>query len=246
VTLFFTAIFLILGFTVQSAFGFGVALISLPLLTLVLPITQITPLLAMLSMTLSVAIVWNTWRSIDRDIMWRLLLTASLGVPLGISFLVFIDEGIVKMTLGSVIVFFGAQALLSIKPKKPMPAAAVWPFGFVIGVLGGAYNLLGGPLVMCLQWAKLEAKTFRATVHATSLLLNLIIIIAYGSGGLLSKATLVNFSAGIIPMVIGGLLGNVLVKKINEDQFHKIIYAVLVVMGAMLIISGYQATSSNP
>jgi len=240
-TLFLTTVFLVLASTIQSAFGFGIALVSLPLLTLVLPITEITPLLAMLSMTLSVAIVWHTWRDIEKQVLWRLLLTAAFGVPVGVSFLVLVNPGIVKMTLGIVIVLVSVNALLVFKPTSVMPTAAMWPAGFVIGILGGAYNLLGGPLVMCLQWAKLDAKTFRATVHAFSLLLNLIIVLVYGGGGLLSKATLTNFAAGLIPLVIGGFLGNILVKKINEDQFKRYLYLLLVVMGGTLIVSGFKA-----
>jgi len=240
-TLLFAAIFIILAFTVQSAFGFGSAILSIPALTLVMPITQITPLIAMLTITLSVGIVWTTWRDIDSGIMWRLLLTASLGVPLGISFLVFVDEAIVKMTLGAIVVAVSVNVLMALKPIGPMPATAVWPFGFVIGVLGGAYSLLGIPLVMCLQWAKLDAKTFRATIHAFSLCLSTITLIFYGGSGLLSTATLTNYALGLIPMLIGGVLGNVLVNKVKEEQFHKIIYRLLVVMGASLILSGYKA-----
>ena len=238
-TLFLTAVFLVLASTIQSAFGFGVALVSLPLLTLVLPITQITPLLAMLSMTLSVPIVWNTWKNIDTQMLWRLLLTAALGVPLGISFLILVNPGIVKMTLGTVIVLFSINALLAFRPTSVMPTVALWPAGFVIGILGGAYNLFGGPLVMCLQWARLDAKTFRATVHAFSLLLNLIIVLAYGGGGLLSETTLTNFAAGLLPMLIGGYIGNVLIKKINEDQFKHYLYLLLVFMGGTLLFSGF-------
>lgn len=240
-TFLFAAVCIILAFTVQSAFGFGSAILSIPALTLVMPITQITPLIAMLSITLSIGIVWTTWRDINLDIMWRLLLTASLGVPLGISFLVFVDEAIVKMTLGVIVVVVSVNILLALKPPGRMPAAAVWPFGFVIGVLGGAYSLLGIPLVICLQWAKLDAKTFRATIHAFGLCLSTIILIGYGGGGLLSGATITNYALGLIPMFIGGLLGNKLLKKVKEEQFHKIIYTLLVVMGASLILSGYQA-----
>jgi len=240
-TLLITAIFLTLAFTVQSAFGFGVALLSVPMLTLVLPITEITPLLAMLSLTLSSAIVWKTWRLIDRTIIWKLLITASIGVPLGIAFLVTVNEAIVKIALGAVVVAVSANTLVGFNPNKPMPAGAVWPFGLLIGILGGAYNLLGAPLVICLQWAKLEARQFRATIHTFSLLINIIIVASYGVGGLLSKATLINYSAGLVPMLVGGLLGNILVRKVREDQFRKLIYILLVVMGTALIISGLSA-----
>ncbi len=229
---------MVLAFTVQSAFGFGAALISIPLLTLVLPITQITPLLAMLSMLLSAAILKNHWRSINRDITWRLLITASIGVPFGISFLVFVNEGVVKITLGAVVVLSSLNALLALTPSTPMPANAVWPFGFVIGVLGAAYNLIGAPLVLCLQWARLQAEEFRATMHGVSLLLNVVILIGFATGGLLSKATLINFSTGLIPMIIGGLLGNLVIKKVNAEQFRLMVYLILLVMGFSLIFSG--------
>jgi len=241
VTLIATALFLILGFTVQSAFGFGVALISIPLLTLVLPITQITPLLAMLSMLLSISILRNNWRLINRDITWRILLTASIGVPIGVAFLVYVNEGVVKMVLGAVVVLSSLNALLSLTPSTPMPAFAIWPFGLVIGILGAAYNLLGAPLVLCLQWARLKVVEYRATIHGIGVLLNVVIMAFYGASGLLSKATLINFSAGLIPMLIGGLLGNIVVQKVNAEQFQKIVYAILLVMGFSLIVSGFGA-----
>lgn len=240
-TLLIAAVALVLAYTVQSAFGFGSAILSIPILTLVLPITQITPLIAMLTMTLSAGIVWNTWRAVDTSILWRLLLTASFGVPLGIGFLVFVDEAIVKMTLGAVVVAVSANVLFGIKPPGVMPDTAVWPFGLVIGILGGAYSLLGIPLIMFLQWAKLDAKTLRATIHAFSLALTIVIIACYGGGGLLSKATLTNYAAALIPMILGGVLGGILVKKVREEQFQHIIYGLLMVMGFSLLFSGYQA-----
>ena len=240
-TLLLTAISLVLAFTVQSAFGFGAAILSIPMLALLLPLTQITPLIVMLTMTLSTIIVWQSWRSIDTAILWRLLLTACLGIPIGVSFLVFVNEGVVKMTLGAIVLAASLNMLLSLTPSKPMPAFAVWPYGFVIGILGGAYSLIGIPLIMVLRWARLQAEAFRATVHALTLTISIAILACYGGGGLLSKATLTNYAIGLPPMLFGGWLGSVLVTKVREDQFQKIIALLLMIMSTALILSGYQS-----
>jgi len=42
-------------------------------------------------------------------------------------------------------------------------------------------------------------------------------------------------------MIIGGMLGNILVKKVREDQFKTVIYVLLVGMGLSLVYSGTRA-----
>lgn len=49
---------------VQSAFGFGLALVAVPLLSTVLPLELVTPLLALLSMTLGAAVTWHARTSV--------------------------------------------------------------------------------------------------------------------------------------------------------------------------------------
>ena len=152
---------LMLACTVQSAFGFGLALIAVPLLSTALPLPLVTPLLALLSMSLGGSVAWRARAAVRVGLLWRLLVGAALGVPAGIVLIV---------------VLAAVHDLLGYGGRVRLPSWAIWPFGVVTGVLGGAWNLMGPPLVLFLQWSGLDPSVFRATLHAFAFAINALIV----------------------------------------------------------------------
>ena len=71
-----------------------------------------------------------------------------VGIPLGVLMLKRVDETVVLTILGVVIVGYAVYGLL--KLKLPRLDGAFWPYlvGFLSGVLGGAYNTSGPPVVI--------------------------------------------------------------------------------------------------
>ena len=102
---------------VQCTFGFGNALMAMPLLAFLVPLSFATPLVALVSMTVTVGIVAADWRHMEFGAAARLVIGAVFGIPLGIWLLTSLDERIVKGVLAVVILSFAA---LQSGPSPPI------------------------------------------------------------------------------------------------------------------------------
>jgi uncharacterized membrane protein YfcA len=66
-----------------STFGFGGALFSMPLLTLVLGIEVATPLYGLIGWTTALLVTGTSWRAAKLKLVWRLILATLAGIPWG-------------------------------------------------------------------------------------------------------------------------------------------------------------------
>jgi uncharacterized membrane protein YfcA len=75
---------LFLATLVRSAFGFGEALVAVPLLALLIPVTVAAPLAVLLSVTVAAVVLAQDWRHVHLGGAWRLVLATLPGIPLGL------------------------------------------------------------------------------------------------------------------------------------------------------------------
>src|SRR5690242_10648532 len=134
---------------IRSTFGFGEALIAVPLLALSIPINVAAPLVVLLSVTIAAVVIVQDWRKIHLRSTGWLLAPTFLGIPLGIVLLTSIHHEIVKGLLAVVIIGFSGYSLLVKRTAELTKDSHAWLLscGFLAGVLGGAYGMNGPPLV---------------------------------------------------------------------------------------------------
>ena len=112
VTLTFLAILvLFLSTLTRSTFGFGDALIAMPLLTLIIWVQTATPLVAFISTTIAVIITWGNWRNIDMKSAKRLIISSFVGIPFGLLILKSAPDRIITAVLGLLLISFGLYSL---------------------------------------------------------------------------------------------------------------------------------------
>ena len=135
---------------IRSAFGFGEALIAVPLLALRIAVGVAAPLAVLVSVTVAAIIVIQDWRKIHFRSAGFLVLSTVFGIPLGLLLLTAADERLVKALLSIVIAFFAIYSLSARSRLFLTRDHRVWLFGcgFLAGVLGGAYGMNGPPLVV--------------------------------------------------------------------------------------------------
>ena len=84
---------------IRSTFGFGEALVAVPLLALCVPITLAAPLAVLLSITIALLVVVQDWKKIHvRSTGW-LVGSTLLGIPLGLWVLTSVNGRVVKALL---------------------------------------------------------------------------------------------------------------------------------------------------
>ncbi len=93
------------------------------------------------------------------------MLTTWIGIPIGIYFLKAAPDVIVKSLLGIIITGFGLYNL--IVPNLPRLLNEYWAYltGLIAGILGGAYNTNGPPVVVYGMLRRWDSEKFRITLQ---------------------------------------------------------------------------------
>lgn len=234
-TLTVIAIITLAAFT-RSALGFGDALLAMPPLALLLGMKTATPLVALVASTIALTILLQTWRKVDLRITWRLVLSTLAGIPIGLFFLTSASESAVKGVLGVVLIGFGLYNLVS--PTLPTLRSERWSylFGFAAGILGGAYNTNGPPVVLYGTLRKWSPERFRATLQGYFLPTGGTILISHGLAGMWTMTVWRLYLTALPAVLLGVLLGGWVHKRLPAGRFQKLVYAALVVMGVLLLV----------
>ena len=227
---------LIIFFTtfVRSTFGFGNALIAMPLLILLIGVNGATPLVALVGLVISLIMLIREWR----ELIWKdtlvLLISSLAGLPLGLLLLTNFPENIIRMILGAILIGFGIYNLLDIQlPVLERPVLAV-PFGFLAGILGGAYNANGPPIVIYGVLRGWKKEAFRASLQGFFFVSSLMIVAGHALSGLWSMQIMTAFFISLPAVILAVLLGEKFAKKITQENFNRVIHSFLILMGVLL------------
>jgi uncharacterized membrane protein YfcA len=96
---------------IRSAFGFGEALVAVPLLALRLPIRVAAPLAVLLSITTAGVVVAQDWRKIHLRSASLLVVASLAGIPLGLLLLRTGEQRLIKAALAILVLVFSAYSL---------------------------------------------------------------------------------------------------------------------------------------
>jgi uncharacterized protein len=170
---------------VRTVFGFGNALIAMPLLAIIgVGMKIATPLVALLSFVLGVGLLVTNWKKVDVKSAWRLLLATVPGIPIGTMLLKGDYQSIGEIALSLIIIGFSSYSLFKTRLIAPIKEWMTYPFGFLAGILGGAYNSNGPPVIIYGTLHRWMPDEFRATLQGYFLPSSVIIAAGHGLGGL--------------------------------------------------------------
>jgi len=231
---------LFLATLIRSAFGFGEALVAVPLLALVLPVEVAAPVAVLVSITVAAVVVLEDWRNVHvRSAGW-LAGSALAGIPLGLWLLKAAPEFVVKTFLAVVILSFSLYSLTSRRPRELQDERLAWLFGFSSGVLGGAYGMNGPPLVMygvLRRWTPIQ---FRATLQGYFLIASLVGMAGYWIAGLWTRAVSGYYVASLPLVFVAVVLGRVVNRRLSGRSFLQCVYVGLTLIGATLLVQAWK------
>lgn len=221
---------------VRATFGFGDALVGMPLLVLWIPLRTATPLMAFLAPVLSLALLTREWRHLNLRGAMRLILSTLVGIPFGLFLLKRVDEALINLILAAVIILFAAYSLLRPGLLRLRTERAAPVFGFVAGILGAAYNTNGPPVVIYGALRGWPPGMFRATLQGYFLPTGLAILIGQGIAGLWTKPVVITFLASLPAAFLGVVLGGALSRRIPAAKFRSAVYVLMLALGLVLMI----------
>jgi uncharacterized membrane protein YfcA len=236
-TLLVMGVFL-LASTVQAAIGFGSALVAMPLLVFVIDIQTATGVVGLVVLAISALMLLGSWRKVAIRDGWQLVVSAILGIPVGLLLLRGGSETVVKGVLGALLIAFGLYRLIS--PSMPALRGPrwlwLWLSGFTAGILGGAYNTNGPPIVVYGAMRRWPPDEFRATMPMVFLSTGVFIAAGQGLAGLWTPTALRLVLYALPAVAVGTFIGIRLGRRIPAAIFSRIVYGLLIVMGVFLLV----------
>lgn len=233
--------FALLGALVRTVFGFGEALVSMPLLALIgFDLQGSTALIGALGLLVALPATIREWRHIDFRAVRRLVLGSLAGVPLGILLIKTVPAAIVLHGLGVFLIVYGSYSLwrsLTGHQSRPHLQANGYDYvaGLVSGALGSAYNSHGVPVAVYGTIKHWPAKKLRAVLQAHFLCVGVLVVASHLAAGFWTLQTVELLGLLIPGLAITVLFGNWLVARIAPEKAIKLVYAALIVFGGLLL-----------
>ncbi len=231
------ALIVFLAIFVQAATGFGLALVSMPLLTAVIGLPAAAPMMAIVGMLAEFVILIRFREAVNVRAVSRLVIAALAGTPVGLYLLGVIDPVVGARLLGAMVAGYALYALLSPRlPALTRPAWA-WTFGFVAGVIGGIYNTSGPPVIIygsCRRWPPAE---FKGNLQGFFLPAGIMVLAGHILKGNVTAVVWHNVWVAMPAMVVGLVVGFLLDGRIPAAIFRKMVLLLLVLIGLNLMIA---------
>lgn len=224
----------LVGATVQSATGFGFALVLSPALFAVMEPAEAVTALLLLGAALNLLVLREA-----RDARWRLLppvlLAALPGLAAGAALLSVLSKEALQVGVGLAVIAAALWQLRHGAAAHRVPATAA---GFVSGALTTSISISGPPIVLWLEAQRLSPAEFRATLAAAFLALNVA-----GGGVLLgiegSGAVDLGALGPLLGLVLAGYgLGALAFRRLDPDRFSTIVLALVACTGIASVAAG--------
>lgn len=230
---------LFLAFLVESAVGFGSALVAVSLGAQFVPLKELFPVFQPLSLVLSAIIVVRDRAHVRTSFLLRDVLPPMLpGVVVGLLLFrlgpadaLLLGVGVAIATLA----LFELRRTLRGQESSPLPTWAARTVLVGAGVIHGLFGTSGPPVVWVASRALPDKASFRATLALLWLLLSLVLMGGYVVDGSLGSASLVRSAVLAVPLVLGYVVGNALHHRIPQRAFRLGVCVLLVVAGVVLI-----------
>jgi uncharacterized membrane protein YfcA len=217
--------------------GFGLALISAPILLFVYEPRTVVVLTVILSIFISAAVVWDSWREARRRLALALLVPALFGIVVGTVVLGVIDPIYIRLGVGAIVIF---SALLLVRDIHLPGANTRWgPLvaGSASGALSTSTGLAGPPIVLLLASRGLPKHEFRGTTALYFLPMSIAGLAVLAVRGLV-EAPEVPLGLVLIPAAIAGkAVGTALLKHVSEKAFRAVTLGLVILTGTLGVMT---------
>lgn len=225
------------AYLVRGVTGFGSALVAVPLLVHLLPLTVVVPFITVLDV-LAALLLTNAGQR-RGHVQWgevRWLLPGSLiGVVVGLQLLVQLDRDLLLGMLGLLVIGFGLRQVLDMHGDRIIARAWAVPAGMIGGAISAVFAAGGPPFVIYLSHRLRDKGTLRATLSAVFLIDGTLRVIGLLLTGLLLQPDMGWYLLAGLPLMAAGIrVGNRVHLGIDRRQMALAVGLLLVGSGAAL------------
>jgi len=234
----FELLIIFLAGVTKGLTSFGLALVSVPLLVILISPKIVVPLILIYDALINMIILFESRKWVDLKRIWPLMITGIIGIPFGTYPLMVLDIRIYKVFIGFIITLFATAFLMGFKRKIKNEKLSFTTIGFLSGLLSGSTAMSGPPIILFFTNQGIAKRPFRANIVAYFIVLDLATILTFTVSGLITKEV-INYAILLIPaLIIGTFSGIKLVHKVDEKLFRNITLLVVTIAGLFSIASG--------
>ena len=249
---------LVLAFAsfVQSASGFGFALVAVAALPQIIGLAPAIALIAAFNLLVSLSTLWWNRKDFSWSKAWPLTLAICITLPIGFWFLKNAGGTVLIRVLGVILI---TVALMDLRLSVPamlrarlgkakverktktevrasLPKWSVWPLGLIGGLLGGAFNVAGPPAVAFAYsqpWSKTQTVAVLQTVFLIAgLMRNGLMVVAGDYNAQLFCWILWSIPAAMIAIWLGKLL----LDRLPKNLLKLAVFTFILVMGVKYLV----------
>ena len=234
-----TVLFLLIvlaAFTVQSLTGFGGPLIAMPLGISAVGLATAKPVVTLCAWLSAAIVALKNRKDIVLPELFKMTGTMLVFMLAGLWLFKNVQMNFLQVIYGIIVMCIGVKKLF-FPSDKPMPKW-VSPLAICLaGVMQGLFVSGGSFLVIYAVGAIPEKQQFRATLSGVWALLNIFLLGSYFFDGSFTQSVISASLLSLIPLTAAVVCGSLLAGKLNQKVFLKVAYILLIVSGAVLLIT---------
>ncbi len=231
------ALTVVCAYLVFGITGFGAAMVAVPVLAHVLPLSTVVPMILLTDLVATLAVGVRQRRHLDRQELLRLMPPMCLGVLIGVIALSHLSAQTLLLALGLFVVGHSAWSLGGGNASHQRIASG-WAYlaGTLGGVFGAAFGT-GGPIYTVYLIRRIaDTETLRATMAVVILISALVRLLVFGVSGLLLDERLHILAAALVPFcLIGVIVGSKVRHTLSPQRLRRTMLQFLLVGGASVI-----------
>jgi uncharacterized membrane protein YfcA len=223
---------------VMGLTGFGIALVAMAFLPYLISAADAIVVLTIYALVFSVVVVVQLRRDLTPRALVDLTLGTLVGTLPGVWLLASLDPSVLNRLIGAVLVL-----VVVLEYRRALPerlAGRGWGLGagFLAGLVGGAVGTPGPPVIVYATTQGWSPRTMKANIMGFFVLNQGAILIGYWWTGLLTRRALTLTLTWALPSLAGMLLGMALFGWLDPVRFRRVVFALLLVSGLVLLIRG--------
>lgn len=220
---------------IQTLIGFGSGLIAMPLLIGLLGVNDAAALFSLIGLTNGTILLLRYRNDWEWQHIWRLWIASFVMIPIGVVAASQLDQQLVMIFLGIMTTAYAAYALVG--NHMPQIRNQRWSYGFgaAAGLLHGAYNTGGPPLVIYGSSQNWQPGEFKGNIQGLFYINGLLVISSHFFTGHFTDGVLEHYLLLLPVLFMASFLGLRLERYVNPARFRQGVLVLLIVLGLTLI-----------
>lgn len=242
----YLALVVFAGTAVQATTGLGFGMVAMALLPFVFPYIDTLVSMKMMQILFFIPVLLYQRKSIKWKILFVPVVASIIGTLIANRILFNISNiEYAKLVLGLIIVFAGCYGLMGKNPIRIKSGIAGGSAaGISVGFFSSFCGVAGPPLAVYLlgiEETSGDKDAYYATTITTFQLIGLYQIGLYAANGSVTLSVLEQALFSIVPAFAGVWAGQRLFRAMDTEKLKLIVYAVMIAMGLVVVVTSITA-----